>query len=225
MGSREFAQYLRKARIQAGYSTQKELALAAAVDPATISNWEKGKAGRCNTDKLARVAKALSVPYEKLLELTGQLPSTLMEDIAPYSAVPGADPIDTSAVKSIPVLGRISAGNPLYSEQNIESMVEVPVSRVLHGANYFFLRVKGDSMSGIHIHDGDLILVREQPEVENGDIAVVMVNGGDEATVKRFYRSDGQVALRPENPAYDLQFYDPSEVRVIGRVVRAERDY
>jgi repressor LexA len=132
-------------------------------------------------------------------------------------------PKEAEDVVQVPVVGRVAAGSPVLATENVVGTI--PVSRsVARGDGFFFLRVQGDSMVDAAILDGDLVLVRPQPFVEQGRIAVVMV--GDEATVKRFYREGGAVRLVPENPDYsDIVIPEGrEEVRVLGRVVAVIRD-
>lgn len=122
----------------------------------------------------------------------------------------------------IPILGRISAGLPLYAEEHIEGYTYTELNG---GAEYFALKVSGDSMTAARIYDGDTLIVRRQDIVENGQIAVVIV-GDDEATVKRFYRNGNIVTLMPQsaNPVHQPQIYDTSiiRIRIIGLVVKNE---
>jgi repressor LexA len=100
--------------------------------------------------------------------------------------------------REIPILGRVAAGQPLLSDQNLEGTSVVPQDWV-NGDEAFLLKVQGDSMIGAHICPGDQALVRSQSTAENGDIVVALLN--DEATVKRiFFRPDG-IVLQPENPS------------------------
>lgn len=130
--------------------------------------------------------------------------------------------IDYSKYKRIPILGRIPAGMPLLAEENIEGYTLTDLNG---GAEYFALRVTGDSMNAIGIMEGHLLHVRKQPEVENGEIAVVMV-GDDDATVKRFYSTGTTVTLMPQstNPIHQPQIYDIKQTRieVLGKVVKVE---
>ena len=105
----------------------------------------------------------------------------------------GAIPYDPTKVA--PLLGTVRAGLPMYAEENIEDYLPI---RQTDGARYFWLTVRGDSMNAVGIAEGDQILVREQPEVENGQLAVVLVNG-DEATVKYFRREGDLVILTPKS--------------------------
>lgn len=131
-------------------------------------------------------------------------------------------PLDIPSMQRIPILGRISAGLPIYAEQNIEGYTLTDLN---HGAEYFALRVSGDSMNAIGINDGYLIIVRRQERVENGEVAVVMV-GDEDATVKRFYATDSTVTLMPQstNPIHQPQIYDlhHTRIKVLGKAVKVE---
>ncbi|NHM28897.1 helix-turn-helix domain-containing protein [Desulfofundulus sp. TPOSR] len=121
---------------------------------------------------------------------------------------------------SIPILGVIRAGEPIYADENIIDWVEVPAEEVKNG-EYFYLRVKGDSMIGSRIYPGDIVLVRRQETVDNGQIAVVLVND-EEATLKRVKFLEEAVILYPDNPKYQPQIYRIDEVRILGRVIKVE---
>ena len=135
--------------------------------------------------------------------------------------MPGATPFNPLQVA--PLLGTVRAGYPMYAEENIEGYLPI---RQTDGAKYFWLNIRGDSMNAAGMDDGDQILVREQPEVENGQLAVVLVNG-DEATVKYFRREWDLVILTPKsfNPAHQPQIYDLKKVpvRVQGLVVECRK--
>lgn len=138
-----------------------------------------------------------------------------------WSKMPGATPFNPLQVA--PLLGTVRAGYPMYAEENIEGYLPI---RQTDGAKYFWLNIRGDSMNAAGMDDGDQILVREQPEVENGQLAVVLVNG-DEATVKYFRREGDLVILTPKsfNPAHQPQIYDLKKVpvRVQGLVVECRK--
>lgn len=135
----------------------------------------------------------------------------------------GATPCSMAQIA--PLLGTVRAGLPMYAEENIEGYIPI---RQTDGAVYFWLNIRGDSMNAAGMDDGDQILVREQPEVENGEIAVVLVNG-DEATVKTFRREGELVILTPRslNPTHQPQIYDPRKVpvRVLGKVIECRKVY
>jgi repressor LexA len=126
--------------------------------------------------------------------------------------------------RELPILGRVAAGQPLLSDQNLEGTSVVPQDWV-NGDEAFLLKVQGDSMIGAHICHGDQALVRRQSTAENGDIVVALLN--DEATVKRiFFRPDG-IVLQPENPAMPPIQVKKNEksFQIVGKVVGILRKY
>ena len=117
----------------------------------------------------------------------------------------------------LPLLGQIAAGAPLLAEENIEDELAVP-EPLGRGAD-FLLRVRGDSMINAGILDGDVLVVRKQPDAQNGEIVVALVGddeGANEATVKTFYREQSRVRLQPENDALEPIYAD--HVQVLGKV-------
>ena len=124
--------------------------------------------------------------------------------------------IPMTATYTVPLLGAIACGEPILAAENIEDNVEVPE----HIHADFALRCKGDSMINARIHDGDIVYIRQQPAVNNGEIAAVLI--GDEATLKRVYVYEDHVVLQPENPAYAplVYFKDAMQaVRILGKAV------
>ncbi len=198
-------------RKQLGMSAE-QIAEQLNISPSTVYRYENGDIEKMGIDKLTPIAKALRTT-----------PAYLMGwDTPEQSLPPDAIPFDPTKGHRIPILGRISAGLPLYAEEHIEGYTLTDLNG---GAEYFALRVHGDSMNAIGINDGYLIIVRRQDEVEQGEIAVVMV-GGDDATVKRFYSSETTVTLMPQstNPEHKPQMYDLSKtaIHVLGKVVKVE---
>ncbi|HHY90165.1 MAG TPA: transcriptional repressor LexA [Clostridiales bacterium] len=116
-------------------------------------------------------------------------------------------------VVSIPVVGKVAAGQPILAVENIEDTFPVPVD-FLDNSNYFMLQVKGDSMIQAGILDGDYVLVRQQQSANNGDIVVALLD--DEATVKTFYKEKDCIRLQPENPNLSPIF--TKEVIILGKV-------
>jgi repressor LexA len=116
------------------------------------------------------------------------------------------------------VLGRIAAGGPILAEQQVEDVFALPRQLVGEG-DLFLLEVRGDSMIDAAICDGDYVVVRRQPVAENGDIVAALI--GDEATVKTFKRTPGQVWLLPHNPAYEP--IDGNDASILGKVVTVLR--
>ncbi|RMG59650.1 MAG: transcriptional repressor LexA [Deltaproteobacteria bacterium] len=123
----------------------------------------------------------------------------------------------------LPLVGRVQAGKPVTALENREG--ELVMDRTLVGGEeVFLLRVKGDSMEGAHILEGDLVLVKPQKEAKSGDIVVARL--GDEATVKRFVLEKGRVILRAENPSYeDIVVSPDDDFEIIGRVVGVFRKF
>lgn len=120
-----------------------------------------------------------------------------------------------SDIISLPIVGRISCGNGNLAYEEIEGYEPTP-KEWLNGGEHFYLRAKGDSMNGARIFDGDLLLIRKQPEVENGEIAAVLI--GEDAVLKRVYRNGDQLVLQSENPNYAPIFAPPAEVQIIGKL-------
>jgi len=188
--------------------TQEDLAkLTGYTSRSMIGKIENGQRD-INQSQIAIFAKALQTTPSYLMGWEGK-----QESIGtPYNPT-----------KRIPVLGRISAGSPLYCEENIVGYTYTD----LNGSEneYFALRVSGNSMNASRICDGDLVIVRRQSSVENGQIAVVMV-GDDEATIKRFYNGDDHITLMPQSTDQKFlpQIYNPSQtkVTVLGLVVKIE---
>lgn len=116
--------------------------------------------------------------------------------------------------RSIPLVGKVTAGQPILAQENIEEHIVLPQD-LIEGEDNFALKVEGDSMIEAGILDGDYVVVRRQPDAENGQIVVAMIE--DEATVKRIYFEKKRVRLQPENP-YMEPIY-ANEVTVLGKVV------
>lgn len=120
----------------------------------------------------------------------------------------------------LPVVGKIAAGSPILAEESIEDYLFVPNSMLGEG-EHFILSVRGESMIGCGIMDGDYVIIHRQSEVNNGDIAVAMIDG--DATLKRFYRENGHVRLQPENPAMEPIIVKPGQVDVLGKACAVYR--
>lgn len=190
---------IRKYRKMRGM-TQKELGLKVGVKHNTISAYENGT-NEPEQNILFAIADVLGVSINDLF------PSpTNVEPAAPDLA-------------RIPVLGSIACGEPIFAEENISEYIYMPVDRLPSG-RLFYLRAKGSSMEPT-IPDGSLVLIREQPEVESGAIAAVIVNDDTEATLKRVKYQGNMMILMPDNPKYEPIVVTPdSNVRIIGRAVQ-----
>ena len=190
------------------------------ISKAYISMLEKNRTQRGDEpspsiDTYRNVAKAIGMDVDELIRMVdGKIVVNGTHAVVPFQPY--------NPTRKIPILGRISAGLPLYAEEHIEGFTYTELNG---GAEYFALRVTGDSMNAARIYDGDTLIVRQQDIVENGQIAVVIV-GDDEATVKRFYKDGKQITLMPQstNHIHQPQIYDSSQthIRVVGLVVKNE---
>lgn len=130
--------------------------------------------------------------------------------------------IEDSRLREVAVIGRITAGMPIYAQQEWEGTVLVD-GRIFRGSNLFALRVKGDSMRDAGIFSGDLVICEPRQYARNGEIVVALIES-EEATVKRFFLHQNQVELRPENPAFPVNYYGFGEILIQGKVVGVIRD-
>ncbi|WP_303885503.1 XRE family transcriptional regulator [Abiotrophia defectiva] len=122
-------------------------------------------------------------------------------------------------VVRVPVLGTIACGSPILSEENVD-YYEDELEELLPSGNVFYLKTKGDSMFPT-IPDKSLVLIREQPSVENGEIAAVLVNGDTEATLKRVHFSGDTILLQADNPLYPPYIVsEENPARIIGKVIK-----
>lgn len=130
------------------------------------------------------------------------------------TSIPNIEPL--SKMKKVPLLGTIACGEPILAEENIEDYINMPE----YAKGTFALRCKGDSMINARIFDGDIVYIREQPDVENGEIAAVLID--NEATLKRVYKYENRIELRPENPTFKVLNYENEElnsIRILGKAV------
>jgi len=123
-------------------------------------------------------------------------------------------------VRDVPLVGRIAAGSPILAEEDIEEIFPLPTELVGNDP-VFMLRVSGDSMIDAGIFDGDLVVIRRQPDADDGDLVAALIDG-EEATVKRLRRESGRVILIPENRSYEPMVFE-SGVEIIGRVIAVLR--
>jgi repressor LexA len=126
-----------------------------------------------------------------------------------------------AATREVPVLGRVPAGKPFLSEENIEGVITIPDD--IGSGERFALQVKGDSMIGAGIMDGDRVIVKQQATAENGEIVCALIEG--EATLKRFFKKGGVITLRAENEKYPPIKVSEGEFRIVGRIVGLLRKF
>ncbi len=206
--------------------TQEELAKQVGyTGKSMISRIENGK-NKPSYEALSKIARALDMsPADLLGDDASMLELSVVDNglAKAYDRLREKDKSDIERIglpmTRIPILGRISAGLPLFAEQNIEGYT---LTTRNGGNEYFALRVVGDSMTAAGINPGNIIIVRRQNSVEDGEIAVVMVEDED-ATVKHFHRAGTIVTLSPQscNPKHLPQLYDlrKTRIRVLGKVV------
>jgi repressor LexA len=128
---------------------------------------------------------------------------------------------DPSGVAEIPILGTVAAGTPILAEENFDGNIVLHRSMLKKNKKYFALKIRGDSMSGAGILDGDMAIIERQSAVHNGEIAVAVVD--DAVTLKRFYQEAARVRLQPENPAYKPIY--SRDVKIYGRLFTIIRSY
>ena len=194
------AKRLRELRKSRGL-TLEELAVAVGTSRQTIHRYENGTISNVPPERVMALATAL-----------GTTPAELMG----WSA--GCDNLIPIAVKRLPILGDIACGEPIYAEEEHESYAAADSTLDAD----FCLRAHGDSMIGARINDGDIVFIRSQNQVDNGEIAAVIIN--DEATLKRvyYYPNEGKLVLSPENPRYaPLVFVgrELNQIKIIGKAV------
>lgn len=202
-----FAQRLRDG-LDIRQMNQTELAKRSQISKSSISRYIKGD-WEGKQGAVYALAKALGVTEAWLMGY--DVPMEAEEAPSPIPA--GFEPLPEMA--TIPLVGSIACGTPILAEQNIEARIGVPA---LWRAD-FALTCHGNSMAAM-IQDGDIVCIRKQPEVENGEIAAVRI--GEEATLKRFYRQGDTVMLQAENPAFSPLVYTRdqlNEITIEGRVV------
>lgn len=181
--------------------TMKELGEAVNLSESTIQRYESGQIKTLDINLLKQIAKVLRTT-----------PAYLMgwEDDATYN-YDNIYPINT---KKLPLLGEIACGEPIYCDEEKGRYFEVQDNIDAD----FCLIVHGDSMIGARIYDGDIVLVRSQPTVENGEIGVFIID--DEATLKRIYKSNDVYTLVSENPAYQpIVVTNLEKCRILGKAV------
>jgi len=182
------------------------------LDKGTIHRYERGAINKVSSDTLKKLAQVLDTSPLYLMELS--------EESAREISIDNVYQIE---VKKFPLLGTIACGKPIYAEENFESYVEA-------GADIkadFCLRCKGDSMINARIQDGDIVFIRKQSMVDNGEIAVVIID--DEATLKRvfYYPDKSKMVLQSENPSYEPFVYvgeEMNQIRILGKAIALQTD-
>lgn len=198
-----FSQKLRNARISCNY-TLTQAANLCNLNYKTLYNYESG-ISRPDIEKLATICEAYNVSADYFIDVNLKHDDFIDEQIS-----------TSQDTKKIPLYGSIACGQPIYADNNIEDYICVPQSDDVD----FAITARGDSMVNARIFDGDLVFIKRQSTVENGEIAAVLID--DEATLKRFYNYRDMVILRPENPKYDELIFrkqDLVNITILGKAV------
>ena len=200
-----FGERLINTRKEAGYNTRKEFAEKLEIPETTLRNYENNKR-EPGHKFLKEVSSILNVSIDYLLCQTNDK-TIQSEKIISHSI----------KTKAIPIVGTVACGNPIYADENIQEYITVNASDNVD----FALYAEGDSMNNCKIDDGDTIYIRKQNVVDDGDIALVLVD--DTATIKRFYDYPDKVILKPDsrNPHHKDLEYDKSEHTIViqGKVI------
>ena len=193
---------IRDAR-EARKMSQEELGRACKTTKQTIYKYESGLVTNIPLDRLEAIADALGVSSAYLAGW-----DTMSSGAQNMISVP--------EMERVPLVGAIACGTPTLAEQNVEGSVDMPE----HIRADFALRCKGDSMINARIYDGDIVYIRQQEEVEHGEIAAVLVD--DAATLKRVYLYDDHIILEAENPQYRPMVYWGEEmngIKILGKAI------
>lgn len=198
--------------------TQDELGLMLGVQKAAVCKYETGRVALPN-HVLVRLVDIFGVTADYILgkdEVT-PLPKTARESMRrggdAAASYPGMHAADAVAV---PLVGMVHAGEPMLAEENISDFIPVAAGEVFDG-DYFFMEVVGDCMTGDHISEGSMVLVKRESEPKDGRIYVVRME--DEVLLRRVKRIKNSLALIPSNPAYDPMILSSGDVQIIGRVI------
>ena len=213
--------------------TQLRLSEMAGISKSTLSDYINCKT-LINPGNVEKLSEALNVNKSEIdpsFKLTNEkndgstpyyLPNVVKEDDAPYNLSNVIKEkhapyyVRDVGFKKLPIVGAVSCGNGVLAYEDIEGYEDTPKSW-LNGGKYFYLRAKGDSMINARINEGDLLLIREQEEVENGEIAAVRIDG--DAVLKRVYKKDNTLILQSENPKYEpIIVNGNSNIQIIGKL-------
>lgn len=231
-----FGDFFRRLRRAKGFKSQKSIAEVSGVSQTTISRIEDGT--QIPTyDTLDLLSKPLRVYTSDLLFLSGQWKEEdLLEPVDKNAMlsdnyrtsrttpllVQEAEKVNYSSEQiKVPILGTTAAGIPIESVEYVEGY-EIVESEILRGRQAFSLRVKGDSMIGDGIYNGDTVIIVEQCEVTSSDIALVQIDG-TEATLKRVKCENEMCMLIPSNPTMQPILVPAKEVKILGKVIQARR--
>ncbi len=215
MENSNFGKYLKDLRLLKGYSINK-LSLKSNVSNAHISRLERGVRSVPSPDVIKKLAKALEADYRELFKKAGYLPENIEK---PQKNSPSSKSYFKDDFVLVPVYSEISAQHPVPENGNI-LRYEYIRKEDARGGKCFFLEVRGDYMIDIRIKEGDLILVRCQDILKNGQIGMIIVQ--DQIFISRFYKQESLIILKPENSAYQPIVVPSSKLKIVGEVIEAK---
>ncbi|WPK11801.1 XRE family transcriptional regulator [Lysinibacillus louembei] len=187
--------------------TQSDLAKKLDIVSTAVSAWERD-ANKPMLDKIALMADIFEVPVSYFFDA----------EAGPLNVIP----VQPNFVK-IPILGTIACGDPILADENHDGYRYEPADTLPKG-NLFYLKAKGNSMEPT-VPNGSYVLIREQPEVEYGEIAAVLVNGDTEMTLKRVKKQGDTILLMPDNPEHEPYIItEENPAHIIGKAVRYTQD-
>lgn len=184
--------------------TQSQLADLLGVAKSTVSMYENGRR-EPDLETLEAIADIFNVDLNSLAS---------SKNTNVFFKIPNIMPLPETKV--VPLLGDIACGEPILAAENIADYVKIDMSVDAD----FALRCKGDSMINARIFDGDIVYIRQQSDVDDGDIAAVLI--GEEATLKKVYKTESKIVLRPCNPMYEDIVYSCDElndIRILGKAI------
>lgn len=184
--------------------TQSQLAELLGVAKSTVSMYENGR-----REPSFETAEAIADIFN--IDLNVLVGSKTNDSILSISNV-----ISLPKTKLIPLIGDIACGKPILAEENITDYIKIDTNIKVD----FALRCKGDSMINARIFDGDIVYIRQQSDVDDGDIAAVLI--GEEATLKKVYKTENRIVLRPCNPMYEDIVFSSNEldnIRILGKAI------
>ncbi|HDX9641463.1 TPA: LexA family protein [Bacillus mobilis] len=205
---------------KSGYS-RRAFAEKIGLPPTTLQSMLSRGMGKATIDNVIKVCKGLGITIDELEKMAES--NTLQSNLSVYESIDK----EHSNITYIPIIGSIAAGVPMLAEENIEGYLPMLDTLLNKRKKYFYLTVKGTSMN-LEFPDGSFVLVEETPFVENGQIAVVKVNGY-EATVKKISKSEDVITLIPlsNDPVHEPKTYNliKDDIKIVGRVIQAVKTY
>lgn len=196
--------------------TLEELGKRVGVGKSTVRKWETGAIANMGRDKIEKLSEVFGVSPTYLITKSSISPSIPKDFIQLFASPVPDNVVPMPRMRTVPLIGTIACGDPILAEENIEGEVAVPD----HINADFALKCRGDSMINARVFGGDIVYIRQQETVNDGEIAAVLI--GDDATLKRVHLYEDHIVLEPENPLYRpivLWGNDMNTVRILGKAV------